>query len=417
MKRLTLTTSLTCLFVLFFFEAALATNGVNLIGVGPSSRAMGGVGIAAPQDILGGISANPAALVGMFEGKTWQVDAGATFLNPIEEVSITNGGDTQSHKESSSVYAAPGAAIATSFESMPELAFALGAYATSGLGVDHLGSDLDNENYFAPGVPLAAGVDTLLGIVKISPSVAYEITDWLSLGVSLHIDYSQLDAGSGISEGWGLGGQIGAVIKPFDTVSAGISYISAQAVDYDDLADFNSDGTVDDLTLESPQQLGFGVAWEPLGDTFLVETDVKWLNWSDTEGWGDLDWQDQWVFNVGFQYRPISPLALRLGYCYAENPVKEHTIKGASTVDLQGVDVPSYYFETLRVIGLPGFAEHHLTAGVDYDINDRFSIHGSYLHAFESSITETGTNVIGGPCSIESSLAIHGIDLGFKWKF
>ena len=32
--------------------SALATNGDNLIGIGPISRAMGGTGIAAPQDAI-----------------------------------------------------------------------------------------------------------------------------------------------------------------------------------------------------------------------------------------------------------------------------------------------------------------------------------------------------------------------------
>ena len=41
---------------------AFATNGDNLIGVGPISRAMGGVGIAAPQDAISAVFANPAAM-------------------------------------------------------------------------------------------------------------------------------------------------------------------------------------------------------------------------------------------------------------------------------------------------------------------------------------------------------------------
>ncbi|MBW2513954.1 MAG: hypothetical protein JRE21_05225, partial [Deltaproteobacteria bacterium] len=39
-----------------------ATNGDNLIGVGPTSRAMGGVGVASPQDSISAIFANPAAM-------------------------------------------------------------------------------------------------------------------------------------------------------------------------------------------------------------------------------------------------------------------------------------------------------------------------------------------------------------------
>ncbi len=42
--------------------SALATNGDNLIGIGPTSRSMGGVGIAAPQDAISAIFSNPATL-------------------------------------------------------------------------------------------------------------------------------------------------------------------------------------------------------------------------------------------------------------------------------------------------------------------------------------------------------------------
>ena len=40
----------------------LATNGDNLIGIGPNARAMGGVGIAIPQDAISAVFANPSAM-------------------------------------------------------------------------------------------------------------------------------------------------------------------------------------------------------------------------------------------------------------------------------------------------------------------------------------------------------------------
>jgi hypothetical protein len=42
--------------------SAEATNGDNLISIGPISRAMGGVGIAAPQDAISAVFSNPAAM-------------------------------------------------------------------------------------------------------------------------------------------------------------------------------------------------------------------------------------------------------------------------------------------------------------------------------------------------------------------
>ena len=60
---------------------AFATNGDNLIGVGPISRAMGGVGIAAPQDAISAVFANPAAMCfGPFCPSS-QVDFAGTMLS------------------------------------------------------------------------------------------------------------------------------------------------------------------------------------------------------------------------------------------------------------------------------------------------------------------------------------------------
>ena len=61
---------------------AMATNGSNLIGVGPMSRSMGGVGVAAPQDAISAIFANPAAICfGPFCPGA-QADFSGTYFNP-----------------------------------------------------------------------------------------------------------------------------------------------------------------------------------------------------------------------------------------------------------------------------------------------------------------------------------------------
>lgn len=48
--------------ILILAVPAWATNGSNLIGVRPPSRAMGGVGVAALQDAIAAIFANPASM-------------------------------------------------------------------------------------------------------------------------------------------------------------------------------------------------------------------------------------------------------------------------------------------------------------------------------------------------------------------
>src|SRR5512142_3200532 len=61
MKRLSLT-FLAVLMIASLAGVSAATNGDNLISIGPVSRAMGGVGIAAPQDAISAVFSNPAAM-------------------------------------------------------------------------------------------------------------------------------------------------------------------------------------------------------------------------------------------------------------------------------------------------------------------------------------------------------------------
>ena len=61
---------------------AFATNGDNLIGIGPISRALGGTGIAAPQDAISAVFANPAAMCISPSCASPQADIALTLFMP-----------------------------------------------------------------------------------------------------------------------------------------------------------------------------------------------------------------------------------------------------------------------------------------------------------------------------------------------
>jgi long-chain fatty acid transport protein len=217
--------------------------------------------------------------------------------------------------------------ISWNFAELPRWRFGFGAYGISGQGVNYLDTPLDRA-FFPMCPPLAAGAFTDLMIMKFAPTVAYQPLPWLSLGFALN-----------------------------------------------KVLDFDQNGRRDDLVLESPHTLGFGVAYEPFPEQLLLEANIKWLNWSGAAGYGDFDWQDQIMVNFGVQYKPIPKLSLRAGYNYGNNPVKEHRgDNGLTPVYLQGQYIPQYYFETFRNIGFPAVTEHHLSVGAGYEITDRFII-------------------------------------------
>ncbi len=282
--------------VLSFTTAASvsATNGDNLIAVGPIERAMGGVGVAHPMDAIGAVFSNPAAMCFGPYCPSSEVNFAGTLFIPKTEAKITNfTGEIDADSEEN-VYAIPAIGLSVPIgQSQSNWRFGLAAYGVSGLGVDYRDTDLDQPDFFGPGAPLASGEFTRLQIMKFAPSIAFQPAARISLGLAVHIDYATLDLRDGASPGYGIGFQGGLIYKPLDQLSIGVTYISPQEVDHDNVVDFDGDGENDDLTLEAPQQAAVGVAYTFLDDRLLMETDVRWINWSDAKGYEDFDWDDQ----------------------------------------------------------------------------------------------------------------------------
>ena len=154
---------------------ALATNGVNLIGIGPVSRAMGGVGIAHPQDAIGAVFSNPAAMCFSAFCPSSEVEFAGTIFMPTVRGSITTGNQTFNAKSEGRVYPIPATGVSFNFPELPKWRFGVGAYGVSGLGVNYKGTSLDQQNFYGPGAPLAAGIYSDLMIMKFAPTAAYQV--------------------------------------------------------------------------------------------------------------------------------------------------------------------------------------------------------------------------------------------------
>jgi long-chain fatty acid transport protein len=150
----------------------------------------------------------------------------------------------------------------------------------------------------------------------------------------------------------------------------------------------------------------------------VLEADVKWVNWSNADGYQDFDWDDQTVFGIGAQYQATDKVVLRAGYNYAKNPVSEHNnFNGQTMTTVQGITMPSYYYETFRIIGFPAIVEHHVTLGIGYQFTDAFSLDLGFVYALENTMTETGTDFAGLPVELESTLSETSLDFGLTWRF
>ena len=403
--------------VLCFSVPAFATNGDNIIGVGAISRSMGGVGAAAPQDAITAVFGNPAAMC-YIPCQSSEVDFAATLFVPkvsgkIISPATTSDGDSASGQ--GLPYAFPAIGIYTPIT--PDLRFGLAAYGVSGLGVDYKDSKLKGAFGFPSlGAP-RADIKTDLQIMKFSPNLAYRILPNLSVGAALQVNWAQLDLGEGSAHTFSFGTQVGAIYKPIDPLSIGVTYQSPQANKFRRVYDFNGDGNYDTLKLEQPQQVVLGLGYDVIPNKLLVELNEKWLDWSDSAGYSDFDWRDQYVTAVGAQYKPMNWLALRLGYNYGRNPVKAHNGWNPSptaTTNVQGTDTPTAQYEAFRIIGFPAIIEHHLTAGIGVNLSKKVSVNLGYMHGFKNSIQESSA---GNAITYKSTLYEDSYELGLNIIF
>ena len=394
--------------------AAQATNGTNLIGVGPISRAMGGGGVAAPQDAISAIFANPAAVCfGPFcPGAS--ADFAGTYFKPTVNGKLVNLPDsptttvTAEGESQLNPFVVP--AVGVSMPINPKWRFGIGLFGVSGLGADYKGTPI----YPGPDPAPGTGVElyTQLQTLKFAPNLAWLITDNFSLGASVEVVWQNLDLGAGSSHGYTAGLQLGALYK-IGQFQFGGSYTTEESVEHENVFDLDQNGSFDDLKIASPQNVKLGVAWVP-STTWVVEFNTRWYNWADADGYGDFGWEDQWVFALGGQWRPIEKWAFRLGYNYGKTPIKNNSgFNPASVTDVQGKNVPTPLYEALRVVGFPALAEQHFTAGVGYDITENFILNLSLMYSPEETFTQTGQ----GGILLESSLKEFSTTFGLTWYF
>ena len=389
--------------VVTFYSTAMATNGDNLIGIGPISRAMGGVGVAAPQDAISAIFANPAAMCfGPYCPGSEATFAG-TYFDPKVKSTINlsrMGYGSASEKSQTNGFVSP--AIGITAPITDKLRFGIGAYGVSGMGVDYRDTSPTYQNLYSQ-----------FQVMKFAPNIAYLITPDLSVGASVSLDYANLDLGSGGSPSYALGLQLG-VLYHLGMFNFGLSYITPQETKHERVFDFDGNGTLDTLNLESPNTIMFGVSMTP-SSAWLIEFDTKWYNWASAAGYEDFDWQNQWVFALGVQYRPISPLAIRAGFNYSKQPVNEHNgFNPMGTTNVQGMNVNNLNYEIFRAVGFPAIAQTHLTFGVGYDITRTLVVNISYMHSFEETFSQSST---GDLAQMESTMSQDSLSCGLTWRF
>ncbi len=430
-----------------------ATNGDNLIGIGPASRGMGGIGTGMPVGPIDSIFRNPAWLP-YYNTKKFFVSFGGILFMPNVKVSSKMLVDdnplapsrgmymgTQGRvKSDSDMFLVPEVGIVHKINE--KLAVGIGAFGVSGMGVDFRDKQLaempPGSGYYTNAL---SKMHTTFQFMRLTPTIAYKVNEMVSIGAALHIAWGSLDVGAemcafgdtdgdmlpspvrcwnasgGQSQDFGIGASVGIAINFGDFVYGGLYYQTPVSMTYKNVFDSNGDGKYEDMKLQQPQEFAVGIGVKPL-ENLKLGLDVRWIDWSGADGYGDFDWEDQWVFGVGVEYKPIDKLALRAGWNYGKTPIRDKSNLDPMTpknsvpnLDAKFSDFQLYWF---NLVGFPAIAEHHLTLGFNWKIAPNFDIDFSYVYAFKSDVTATAAMGAG---EVSAKMYQHSIGVGLNWSF
>jgi long-chain fatty acid transport protein len=405
--------------------SAMATNGDNMIGVTPASEAMGGIGVGMPIGSVDSIFRNPAW---MNSEKGFTVSFGGILFMPDVKGRYSGStlGDTGYVSSRANFFTVPEIGITNRIND--QVVVGIAAYGVSGMGVDY--RDKGNN---AGGTPVLSNMHTTLQFMRIIPAVSYQINPNLSVGVGLDLAWGSLDmgatmcanpmnpatcynAGGGQSSSYGVGAQLGIGYKVGD-LTVGFNYQSPVSMKYKHVFDSNNDRVYEDLKLQQPQEVAAGIGYRVLPN-LKVGLDLRWINWSDADGYKQFKWKDQTVIAVGGEYQVNPTLKLRAGYNYAKSPIRSYSGLNAGANIIPNFDPQStftdFQVQWFNLIGFPAITEHHISFGGSYQFTKNFTVDLAYVHAFEKKVESTGQ---GGIPLVGAKNLQNEVGIALRWSF
>lgn len=381
-----------------------------LSGVGPINRAMGGASVAAPIDANGALHWNPATILGLRQS---ELEIGVELLYPEMELASSFGPIGGSTDSNSGLFAIPTIGFV---HRLPDenWSFGLGIFGIGGFGTNFPGS-LTNP-ILTPTPPNGVGLGPLyskLQIMQIAPTVAYQLTDNLSVGIAPTVTAADLSldpmflaspddanndgnfnypSGTHGRTAWGMGVQAGVYVTTETAWNFGASLKSPQWMQTFHWSSADELGRPRDIQahFDLPWIASIGTSYTGF-ERFVLAADARYFSYASTagfdqEGFGvtgavqGLGWDSIFSVALGGQYQATDDLALRLGYVWNQNPVPDKN--------------------TLFNVISPNILMHTVSCGLSYQMTQSWSVSLAYLHAFENSIA--------GPLSLPGIGPIFG---------
>ena len=387
---------LAALTIVLVLPALAPANGLNLNGLGSRAQAMGGAFVGIAND-FSAVFWNPAGAAGfrkeMFGFYAADLIPTATYrLNSmIPEVPYVDAKTKTSH------YLGGLAAYYKPISS--KVVVGLGVSTPSGLGAMWDGADFT-------GLTNGTAYDwsSKVGVVSISPLVAVKLSDVVSVGVTVNLNYGmfslKMPAGSSSwpitaevpvdlgqyeenMNGWGIGATFGVLVTPSEKLGFGLTVRTPSTVSFNGTASmsymplYELPGSSDlERKITWPLWVAGGVSFRPV-PRLLLSADVHWTQWSKLDRitteylgivWAALtaaegrdvrvlNWSDKTQIRFGAEYTLNSSTTLRAGYYNDPAPAPDSTLN---------VLLPSHTFNAFSIGVGQTISDLQIDLGLEY---------------------------------------------------
>ena len=423
--RLGLGLLIVALVIAFFAIPAQATNGMYLTAYGAEAAGRGGANLAISDRTLA-INFNPAG-ISQLQGRHYSVNL--SLLMPELQTSnlvnpATDGEDA--------VFPLPAFAYVRGGKESP-WSWGFGFIAQGGMG-----AEFQNLNTF---FGTQDRIFSEVRFMTLAPTVAYAINEDMSLGATLNVGYGDVafefypgtsffnaknpqmsffglemdDPAYGLQTNL----RLGYLWQFHPRASVGVIYQTETESNFENgsmIVNFEGhpflgrkvsyDVDVDGFTFAS--QAGLGFAFRPT-EKVVLAVDLKLYDWDsaidtitvsatnpDTQGAPPVtvpfifNWEEQWVYALGIDYRMNDRVTLRAGYNFGENPVPDGTLN------------PLF----------PANVEDHFTLGFGYLHNNKtYNFGFEYVPEFEQ--TNNNANPMVNPFGPQSMVGHEQMTLSF----
>lgn len=404
--------------------AAHATVGYFQHGYGDRSKAMGGVGIAYPQDSIAA-ALNPAGMVLVGD----RMDFGTGVFVPVRDATISNNSSAgvNGKYDYNDDQNFPLGHFGYNRMVRPNTSFGVSIYGNGGMNTSVEGRAFPLFCSTCPASGASQGVDLMQ--LFVAPTLAFKVNDAHAIGVSVVLAAQRFKASGlwnfnnstytsavgyvtnrGYDMSTGAGLRIGWVGQLSPNVSVGATFATKTYMSkFDKYKGLFAEGGDFDI----PANWGVGVAIR-VSDRTDFAIDVMRILYSDVKAVGNpgilsflgpnnrlglsdgmgFGWRDVTAVKFGVLHRYSSRLTLRGGLVYNTQPIPGR--------------------EAMFNILAPGVIQKHVTFGATWRLNNGGEVTVSYFHAFDESVK--GVNAIPsgfGGGDVELSMYQNAVGISY----